>query len=121
MTDVATTSIHMRSEIHPASIHAIIDRNRMLEEIGVSGNANHRFNSACRAVAEPEVPLGRCRSGRENAEPVLSAPDSKPWLNRSVDDELVATGRIDHFISALCIKGTEPFLRKDQRNVSDAV
>ena len=103
-----------------ACICARIDRNRMLEEIGVSGDHSHRFNIARRAE-EPKVPLGRCRSGRENAEPVLSVPDSHPRLNRSVDDPLVATGRIDHFISALRIQGTEPLLGKDQRNVSDAV
>ena len=32
-------------------IRARIDRNRMLEEIGISGDARHRFNSACRAEA----------------------------------------------------------------------
>ena len=92
----------------------------MLEEIGISGDHSHRFDMPV-GPEEPKVPLGRCRSGRENAEPILSVPDSQLRLNLSVDDPLVATGRIDHFISALCIQGTEPLLGKDQRKVSDAV
>src|SRR6266540_5694712 len=69
-------------------VHAIIDRNRMLEEIGISGDHNNCFNIASGAD-ERKVPLGLCRAGRENPEPVLSVSDSHPRLNLSVDDELV--------------------------------
>src|SRR5262249_24189838 len=85
-----------------ACIRARIDRNRMLEEIGVSSHYSHGSDCAIR-LDQRKVPLGLCRTGRKKAEPVLSASDSQLRLNLSIYNELVAAGRIDHFISPLSI------------------